>query len=215
MSLCTKTHLVSDAGGESPTPTHSSAAFRAGERHASYRRVSAMRTTGSAEIRFAIRRGGADRGARNFGKRAHATSYRCDETEPASPAVSRRCVHHRGSVAVRQRPRRRRCRTLETIQSALVTWLSVPAPTSSGWMTSCPYAASAGKRLTASARSPSVRLRDTRAESARPVGRPGPRRCAPLARARISTRPWPWPWRWCWRAPRQWRWPALKPARPR
>jgi len=27
MSLCTKTHLVSDAGGESPTPTHSSAAF--------------------------------------------------------------------------------------------------------------------------------------------------------------------------------------------
>ena len=28
MSLCTKTHLVSDAGGESPTPTHSSAAFR-------------------------------------------------------------------------------------------------------------------------------------------------------------------------------------------
>jgi len=26
MSLCTKTHLVSDAGGESPTPTHSSAA---------------------------------------------------------------------------------------------------------------------------------------------------------------------------------------------
>jgi len=27
MSLCTKTHLVSDAGGESPTPTHSSAAM--------------------------------------------------------------------------------------------------------------------------------------------------------------------------------------------
>ena len=29
MSLCTKTHLVSDAGGESPTPTHSSAALGA------------------------------------------------------------------------------------------------------------------------------------------------------------------------------------------
>ena len=32
MSLCTKTHLVSDAGGESPTPTHSSAASRAPHR---------------------------------------------------------------------------------------------------------------------------------------------------------------------------------------